>query len=160
MNITKVDERKITKWRNGETPVEIYNFDPDQFKDLRESFHSFRGRLAINEREEKLVYAYQFLRRFDIINFDGELIKTVEISPSTPLLPEKFDPENAVFSYMAIRASTDSFFLLYIGHSNKEAQEKNYQLTTYIEEFDWDGYPLRRYQLDNSFILDFDIIRT
>lgn len=148
----------IKKWRNGEKPFII-----NDFSHIKESFGSptfYTGELAINTKKNKLIYAYNYLRRFDIMDLNGEIIKIIEVLPSAPSPVERsnsnYVPESTM-CYMGIRADDDSFFLYYVGYPPTELEENDMLLPCYIEEYDWKGNPLNRYKL-NQYISTFDII--
>ncbi len=153
----QMHELQITKWENEGPPIDIYKFEP--LKELYESSRAYFGNLILNRNEEKLVYAYRYLRRFDILNMEGELLKTVEITPTHSPVEDgvNLDLENSVVSYIGARASENSFFLIYVGQTGAEIQ-KNEITATYIEEFDWDGNPVARYEL-NRVIWNMDVVQ-
>lgn len=152
------NELLLTKWENGYPPIVINRFD--SFKEKYKSSLTSWGSMALNRKLDRIVYAYHYFRRFDIINFQGEIIKTVEITPSTPEPIEhgrNLDIENSVLCYMGAKAFKDSFFLYFLGRSQKEMLNKEIPIHCYIEEYDWNGNPIKRYEL-NKYISDFEII--
>lgn len=58
--------------------------------------------------------------------------------------------------YFGVRTTNKAIFLYYVGHNGGELSE-NLNVTTYIEKYDWDGRPLKRFQL-NNFIWNFDLL--
>lgn len=152
------NELLITKWENGSTPIVITHFET--FKSIYKSPFSYMGCLGLNTNKNKLVYGYNYLRRFDIMNLTGNVLKSINITPATSGPIEngnRLDIENSVICYKKVRAFKDSFFLLYIGYSGTNILEKKEPLTCYIEQFDWNGAPLKRYKI-NRFISNFDIV--
>lgn len=147
----------LSKWQNGEAPEEIYNFE--KYKKMFKSSSFYWGCLGLNKEHNRIVYAYRYLRRFDLLDLDGNYIKTVEINPY-PTIHERgknLDREKSTMCYMVVRTSKNSFFVYYIGYSVNELEDKGSRITTYIEEFDWVGNPVNRYKL-NRVISDFEII--
>ncbi|ASB47975.1 BF3164 family lipoprotein [Alkalitalea saponilacus] len=142
----------------GETPVEINHFC--HLRDLFPSPWFYLGNLVLNRHEQKIVYAYRYLRKFDIMNLEGEIIKTVEVAPM-PISPIKrgnnIDLEKSVMCYMGATGNDHSFYLLYIGRSAEEVILNDYKLSCFIEEYDWDGNPIRRYEI-NRFVSDFALL--
>ncbi len=135
----------------------IYNFD-----DLRKRFYdhnAYWGFLGADESFNRIIYAYQYLRRFDILDYNGNLVKTVVVEPyHDPVIKgDKINYVNSVNSYFGIRTSRDSFFLYFIGHKGEDLMN-NLNLKTFIEEFDWNGKPLRRFEI-NKFLWSFDLLK-
>ncbi|MGV8096475.1 MAG: BF3164 family lipoprotein [Mangrovibacterium sp.] len=148
----------LAKWQNGKAPEEIYNFET--YKELFKSSTSYWGCLGLNKERNRIVYAYRYLRRFDLLDLNGNYIKTVEINPY-PTIHERgknLDREKSTMCYMVVRTSKNSFFVYYIGYSVNELEDKGSRIATYIEEFDWDGNPINRYKLSRV-ISDFEIIK-
>lgn len=150
-------ELAIAKWKNEEKSIKINRFD--QYNKLYESAIIYSGSFALNKSENKLVYAHRFMRRFSIMNFEGELIKTVEITPSASpaTIGKNIDIKKSELCYFDVKATSNSFFLLYVGHLAQVLEENKFLLPCYIEEYDWDGNPIKRYELDR-YISNFEII--
>lgn len=78
---------------------------------------------------QRIVYAYLFLRRFDIFDFDGNIIKSVEVEPNSNAA-QKFrgdgglDGAKTVMCYTEVVSKGNSFFLNYIGHSPEGFETK------------------------------------
>lgn len=157
-NIIK-EELFLTKWENNSDPVVVNQFNA--FKELYNTPYAYMGCLAVNENKNRLVYAYNYIRKFDIMNLQGEIIKTVEIEPA-PSAPiengNQFDIENSTICYKDIRASEKSFFLYYVGYSPTQIYFDSLPLTCYIEEYDWEGNPIRRFGL-GRYVSGFDVIK-
>ncbi len=151
------NQLSINKWEIGESqPVTINRFE--YFKDVNETPLFYTGSLAINSDEDKLVYAYRYKRRFDIMDLEGNLIKAVRVTPPRKASRKHVDEVHlSTIHYNGVRASNDSFFLLYIGHLPEYIEENDFLVTCYIEQYDWDGNPVKRYEL-NRYINDFDIV--
>ncbi|HTO15244.1 MAG TPA: BF3164 family lipoprotein [Edaphocola sp.] len=146
----------LNRWDLGDDPVMINDFN--HAINSLESSKSSIGSLAINSNANKIVYAYRFLRQFDIISSDGKLKKTIRVSPSlsSSLFTKHIDKKDLNMCYIDAKIYKESFFLLYIGHSPKEIESNNFMTHCYIEEYDWDGNPLNLYRV-NRFISHFDI---
>ncbi len=152
------DKLSIKQMTIGEIPTEINQFD--HMKDLFPTPWYYTGTLTLNKNEQKIVYAYRYLRRFDIMNFEGELIKTVKMTPAPNLqsnIEKDIDLEKSIMCYMGAKDNKSSFFLLYLGYSAEELMLNDYNLSCFIEEYDWDGNPIKRYEI-NRYISDFAII--
>ena len=75
------------------------------------------GSIAVNPKANKIVYAYRFLRQFDIINSYGEIEKTISVSPgsSSSLFAKHIDKRNLNMCYIGAKTYKDSFYLLFEG---------------------------------------------
>lgn len=124
----------------------------NDFKELQNRYihsNAYWGFLGVNDSLKRIVYAYQYLRRFDIMDFNGKILEKIKILPDTePILNNnRLDANNSMNYFFGVRTTTKSFFLYYIGHTGEElANDLN--VTTYIEEYDWDGNPLKRYKIN------------
>jgi hypothetical protein len=135
----------------------IYNFE-----DLRMKYansNAYWGFLGINDSLKRIVYAYQYKRRFDILDYQGNVIKKVIVSPNyAPVFNGKsIDYNKSMNCYFGLRSSKDSFFLYFVGHTGEDLMN-DLNVKTYIEEFDWDGNPLNRYEI-NTFLWNFDLLK-
>jgi hypothetical protein len=154
-------ELVITKWENGTTPIEINQFDSFKKKYGKKSSQVYRGSIEVNPKLKRIIYSYWYFRRFDILDFDGNLINQVEISPSIPppIFKDKINPdqEKSIKCFTRIRSTDNSIFLYYEGYSLNELERKEFLAETYIEEYNWDGIPINRYKL-NRVLSKFDIL--
>ena len=155
----KKHELYITRWKNGNIPEEIYSFE--DLKQEYEKAMTYWGCMAINEKLNRIVYAYNYFRRFDIMDFKGNKIKTVKIGPNSPSPLIKgngnIDSNQSLMCYINAVATDSSFFLNYAGHTYNELKDKEMQANCYIEEYNWNGKPIKRYKM-NKFISNFDIL--
>ena len=154
-------ELYITRWKNGQTPEEIFGFPSFKKQYSKETSTTYFGCLAVNSKMNRIVYAFHHFRRFYIMDFDGNIIKKVQITPGAPSPVFKddrnLDAGSSTLCFMNARATDRSIFLYYVGHTYNEIKKKDWQVSTYIEEYDWEGNPINRYKLDR-FISNFDIV--
>lgn len=148
----------LKRWSFGNAPHDLISFSflGSNYK----TPYPYFGCFAINSEQEKIAYAYNYLRRFDIFDFNGELIKSINIKPSLELPLEEgseFDIVNSKLSYKQIRSYGNYLFLLYIGKSPNDVTENLNTEVVFIDQYDWSGKPIARFQL-NKFIIDFDIV--
>jgi len=148
-------KQEIVKWDSLKSKKSIYKFD-----DLASEYKNtsvYNGFLGVNSKARRIVYAYQYLRRFDILDFNGNVIKKIQITPSSrPLLNKnKIDNIRSTTYYFGLRTTEKSFFLYYVGYTGKELS-KDLNMDTYFEEYDWNGTPINRYRV-NRFIWNFDL---
>ncbi len=143
-------------WNYGEKPQLIYTFP-----DLKEKYKNtsvYNGFLTANSKNNRIVYVYQYLRRFDILDFSGKRINSIEVTPNKSVKLQSngnIDYVNSMVYYMGVKSTEKFFYLYYVGYTGDELQD-NLKVPTYIEQYDWNGSPIKRYQLDR-FIFDFDI---
>lgn len=146
-NFSKQNGGTIEKVENNKLS-EFY-----RFPDLRERFadpFSYKGSIGINPKTCDVVYAYQYFRRFDILDKNGDVIKICKSSDSeiTNLDNSTLDEDNSRIYYWGVSTTENSIFLTYIGLIPNEISEKS---ATYIEEYDWRGNPKHKYKLDGIF---------
>lgn len=149
----------LKKWILGSKPTTINTFE--HLKEDISDPNYYSGSIALSTKHKKIVYAYRYIRRIDIMDFNGKIIKSINATPSIfPLMRGGFvDIKRSSMSYIAARATENSFYLLFIGYSPKEIEKNNFILQTYIEEYDWDGNPINLYRA-HRYIHNFDLITT
>lgn len=136
---------------------EIVKYDSERtvlydFADLKKRIRDpqgFRGFIGMNATTGDIVYAYQYIRRFDILDINGN-IKSINLYPDTeyPLIEtDKLDYQNSVTYYFDVTTTEDRIYLYYAGKPGSEIG-KNYKFDTYIEEYDWEGNPVKKYAID------------
>lgn len=151
------DEVFLKKWYLGKQPVKVHNFDfikkPTEHSDL------YIGNVIANYDKNRIIYSYRYSKRFDLMDIKGKIIKTVQYNSisSTDKTKNRLNIANMEVAYISARAGLDSFYLLFIGHTPNSIEKNNFQVKCFIEEYDWDGKPLRNYQI-NRFISDFEVV--
>lgn len=148
----------IKKWEKGNYPNTINTFE--HLKNDADFPHTYYfGSIALSAKQKRIVYAYRYLRKIDILDFEGRIIKTITLTPNiNPNIKRgKLDLKRTTMSYIGARATDDSFYLLFIGHSPMEIERQNFLIPSYIEEYDWNGNPITRFRV-NRYIHDFDIV--
>jgi len=123
------------------------------------SFHDLKKRIKvpqgycgfwdIHPQNGNIVFAYQYLHRFDIIGIDGSIksINKYEDSQHPIIKNKHLDYRNSITYYWGVQTTEKNIFLYYIGKSGDEIG-KNFKTTTYIEEYDWNGNPIKKYAID------------
>ncbi len=152
------NELFLNKWINGSSPIVLRKIE--KYNKMNKSI-AYAGVLTIGEKSQKMIYAYRYMRRIDIMNLDGTLIKSIIRKPEVALpkmVNNKFDTENSKLCYWDIHATNNSFFVYYIGHSGREVYKNDFQVECFIEEYDWNGNPLNLYSL-NRYISKFEIYK-
>ncbi len=140
----------IVKLENHQRSV-IRDFTP-QLRRCRTPYGYF-GTMGLRPDGERFVYAYQYSRRFDICMADGKVL-SVNQDTNSPFIATKegggVDRINSNIYYDGVSVSMDRIYLYYIGQSETELKGAN-NVATFVEEFDWDGNPLKRYQLEGVY---------
>lgn len=139
---------------NAQTPpVMLYNFaDFDKYASTTKA-----GCLGVNFERNRVIYAYNKFRRFDILDTLGQIVKIVEITPNTLPKQEKgYNLDNYTY-YFDIVTLKDSFVLSYVGYTSRQLNESLDRIT-YFEEYDYDGNPIARYEIP-QFVRSFCMTR-
>lgn len=150
-------ELLLSKWQKGDSSSVINSFD--SFKKSYNSSSFYTGTLILNNELNRLVYAYHYLRRFDIMDFNGNIIKTFNIKPSPPEPVENgnnIDLERTIICYVDAKPNDSSFFLYYVGQPGNSLYKEH---KSYIEQYDWNGKPLARYEINRP-ISEFELINS
>lgn len=136
---------------------EIVKYDSSRtvlysFSDLKKKIkdpQGYRGFIDVNAKTGDIVYVYQYLRRFDILDKEGE-IKSINLFRGTELPfmnGDKLNYRKSLTYYFDVTTTDDRIYLYYVGKTG-DAINRNYKFNTYIEEYDWDGNPQKRYVID------------
>lgn len=148
-------KRTIYKWEIGEEPIPLPALDA--YAEKYSDSNAYDGFIATNEKD-KIVYAFNYIDGFDIFDTDGNCINSIRrkgtngISTFTGYKDNESEEDFRVFSFH-VSADKDGFFIYRVNHTNSELNE-SLERTTYIEQFDWEGRPLRRYEYQ-GFIRNF-----
>lgn len=126
-----------------------------RFKDALARNQAYNSLLAAKPDGTCVAVFYQHLRRYRIYNANGEL-KTDNVLDILPCqeLPDVRD-ENRYIHPIALYATNRYIYTLNLDMTANEISNKVSNPS--IQLFDWEGHPLKRYQLDryiSSFIVD------
>lgn len=126
-----------------------------RFKDALARNQAYNSLLAAKPDGTCVAVFYQHLRRYRIYNANGEL-KTDNVLDILPCqeLPDVRD-ENRYIHPIALYATDRYIYTLNLDMTVNEISNKVSNPS--IQLFDWEGHPLKRYQLDryiSSFIVD------
>jgi hypothetical protein len=153
---TRPEELDMFKWNMAHQPVEIFDFEYLAKKYSNSGI--YLGYLGANKEASRIIYAYQYINGFDLLDVDGNILKKVrrESGGVPRLSANAIDYLKSKTFCFGLRAYEKSFFLYYVGYDGDELMSER-ERTTYIEEYDWDGKPLRIYSLP-TFVSGFDVI--
>ncbi len=128
---------------NRDNRTEITDF-AEVLKTTRNSA-IYQGFAGINSNAQRVVYAYKYLRRVEIYTNSGERV-SVRIDPSAPMpniINKDMQISSSTLHYNGLFATPERIYLHYIG-----APQSSLPPRTFVEEWDWDGNPIKRYELD------------
>ncbi|MHC1779798.1 MAG: BF3164 family lipoprotein [Bacteroidales bacterium] len=129
---------------------DIYNLS---FLKGHKGWATYIGDFGINRERNRIVYAYKYFKRLVFTTLDG--LESRVIYFNAPEIEKKdaintLGPDN-VTHYWGISAQQNYIYLLYSGRTPLEVGKdfksgKNY---IYVEQFDWNGNPVRKFKLDH-----------
>ena len=143
----------------------IYYFNKDslpQDKSIRDlaipgikgSWTTLIGDFGINNDVGRIAYAYKYFKRLRIIDFNSMKERNIIFEAKNL---EKglndiatLEPTN-ITHYWGMSANNEYFWMLYSGRTPVDVQRDNRNKKKYIfvEKFDWNGNPVKRYKLDD-----------
>ncbi len=143
----------------------IYYFNKDSLpqdksiKDLaipgiKGSWTTLIGDFGINNDVGRIAYAYKYFKRLRIIDFNSTKERNIIFEAKNL---EKglndiatLEPTN-ITHYWGMSANNEYFWMLYSGRTPVDVQRDNRNKKKYIfvEKFDWNGNPVKRYKLDD-----------
>ena len=122
------------------------------FSKSYKSWASYIGDFGVNKNKNRMVFAYKYFKRLiftdlktgktKVLNFQVEDAKKGDaISVMTP---------QNITHYWGMSAEENYVYVLYSGRAPvdviKDGRKKNYYI--YVEQFDWNGNPVKKYKLD------------
>ena len=143
----------------------IYTFNKDSFPREKEfknlaipgikgSWTTFIGDFGMNISYGRIAYAYKYFKRLRIIDiksmadrhviFDAEELAKGQNDIAT------LEPTN-VTHFWGMSSKPEYFWMLYSGRTPVDVQRDNRNKNKYIfiEKYDWNGNPIKRYRLDD-----------
>ena len=138
----------IYKWRVGEAPKPLPALDSYAERYSEES--AYGGFWGTN-RDGRIIYAFTYIDGFDMFDADGNCIKRIRRKGSNGASTfegykdDESDEDYKVFSFR-VNCDKDSFYIYRVNYSSAELNE-SLARKTYIEQFDWEGRAIRRYEL-------------
>jgi hypothetical protein len=148
-----------------ESDKNIYYFNKDSLpqgkviKDLtlpgiKTSWTTVIGDFGMNKRFGRMVFAYKYYKRLKIIDF--QTMRERNIIFNSPKLADGLDdiatlePTN-ITHFWGMSPRDKYFWMLYSGRKPTDVIRDNSLNKKYIfvEQYDWNGNPIKRYKLDN-----------
>jgi hypothetical protein len=125
--------------------------------DLRKFAPYSGGCMAVNGERNRLVYGYMFYKVILFMDLDGRMLKKMdfkqsEYDESTMYVADGLDLN--VTHYWRIYGGTDHVYLMHL-NCKTEGFLKTDAVSS-IEQYDWEGNPVRKYNLDHlgQFVVD------
>ncbi|NQU86762.1 MAG: hypothetical protein HQ541_13475 [Mariniphaga sp.] len=123
------------------------------FSDSHKSWASYIGDFAANQKKGRMVFAYKYFKRLTFTDLEGKNLRTLIFDSNEAKRGDAVSvmgPEN-ITHYWGISAQKEHVYLLYSGRSpidvNREWAKKSYYI--FVEQYDWNGNPVKKYKLDN-----------
>ncbi len=123
------------------------------FSDEHKNWAAYIGDFGANPEKKRLVYAYKYFKRLVFVDYESMKSRTiifeapkVKNGSATSILA----PENVTY-YWGMSAQRNFLYVLYSGRTPVEVSKelKNSPGTIYVEQFDWNGNPVRKFRLDH-----------
>ncbi|MFA8435442.1 MAG: hypothetical protein ACEPOZ_13060 [Marinifilaceae bacterium] len=121
-------------------------------KDFR-SWAAYIGDFAVNQEKDRMVYAYKYFKRLIFTDLKGEKQRTLTFKDAKG--PKRGDTKSflapsTLTHYWGRSANSDRVYFLYSGRTPLQVTRENQRNKEYIfvEEYDWNGNPLRKFKLD------------
>jgi len=117
------------------------------------SWTAYIGDFVANPKQNRMAYAYKYFKIIKFMDLDGKTVKTINFEKDT------FD-ENTTYRldgldsnithYWGACAQDKYVYFLYSGRTPYQVMQEwgkeNYYI--YVEQYDWNGNPIRKYKLD------------
>jgi hypothetical protein len=136
----------------------IYNL---QFKPEPTYFYAYTGGYSLNTSKNRIVFAYQFFRQIVILDMDGNLLRVLKgkggndskVANNMSDWMDNFD--NKVY-YQDVCGC--EYVYIYTGNEAtlRDAVQGRVS-TSVIEQYDWNGNPIRRIELDRACYGQFEV---
>ncbi len=123
------------------------------FSEKHKNWASYIGDLGASRDNSRLVYAYKYFRRITFMDTEGENVRTLIFKTKDTKAgtnTEMLAPDN-VTHYWGLSGQNNHIYFLYSGRTPIDVHNDNRKSSGYIfvEQFDWNGNPVRRFKLDH-----------
>lgn len=140
------NSRKIVHYN----PITKSKVDNKEWKNLIST-----NTLIANEQKSRIVCCLKYYNRILIYNYDGKLLKELQLGKSTAPMPGKnfFNiSENSLIYSLDAYATDKYFYILWGGHS-KKSYRTNQAYYSYVICFNWDGDLIDSFKLPRSILI-------
>lgn len=123
------------------------------FSSKHRNWGAYLGCFAASRKKDRLVYVYKYFKRLVFLNLAANTIRTVEFAGAGPAPGDAVSmmrPEH-VTHYWKLCAGEKYIYLSYSGRTPLQVMQENKNSNGYIfiEQFDWNGNPIRKFKLDH-----------
>jgi hypothetical protein len=129
---------------------EIYNLS---FSPKHRNWANYIGDFGANQAKGRLVYAYKYFKRLVFMDTTGTKIRVINFQAEEVQKKEvlaQLGPDN-VTHYWGMSCQPDYVYVLYSGRTpievSKQFKQENFYI--FVEQFDWNGNPVRKFKLDH-----------
>lgn len=114
---------------------------------------TYIGDFGINIQKDRMIYAYKYFKILKFMDTKGNKVRTLNYAKDEfdeSSLKMVYGLDNNTSHYGRICAQDNYVYCVYIGRkpaiAYKENMEGNHYI--YIEQYDWNGNPIKKYKLD------------
>ncbi len=129
---------------------------------LKGDWRQQMGRINVNVKSSRLVYAYAYYRRILFMDLDGKTVRVLNYEGESGFDDKTLLKADALLLnkayYRSVSSNDEYVFISYTGKSSVDWYNghKKGDNSIYIEQYDWSGNPIRKYKLDygGAFFID------
>ena len=114
---------------------------------------SYTGYLGANFDKDRLVFAYKYFKKIVFTDLSGNVERTINFDTNAKTEKQSnvsiLGPSSVTY-YWGMSAQEDYVYLLYSGRTPLVVTEELHEGSghIYVEQFDWNGNPIRKFRLD------------
>ena len=148
------DNGKMIFCFNKDSLPQVRKFKDLSISGINGSWTTFIGDFGINKSLGRIAYAYKYFKRLSIIDMKNLNEKNI-IFDARELAKGQNDIETLgptnITHFWGMSPKEKYFWMLYSGRTPVEVQRDNRNNDKYIfvEQYDWNGNPVKRYKLDD-----------
>ncbi len=141
---------RINKQGDSIVTKEVFNL---ALNPKRKSPFNYIGAFAVNSSKNRMVYAYKYFKILKFMDLDGKKVRTINFEKETFKQGSIYKVnglDSNVTHYWKIASGEDYVYLLYSGRTPYEVGKESSKGINYIyiEQYDWNGNPIKKYKLD------------
>lgn len=123
------------------------------FSKKHNNWAAYIGDFGASKNNQRIVFAYKYFKRLTFMDIEGEKTRTLifeEKEAKTGDAINMLGPDN-VTHYWGMSAQNNYLYILYSGRTPIEVSKElnKSQGFIYVEQFDWNGNPIRKFKLDH-----------
>lgn len=123
------------------------------FSPKHRNWANYIGDFGANKAKGRLVYAYKYFKRLVFMDTTGTKIRILNFKSEEVQKKEvlaQLGPDN-VTQYWGMSCQPNYVYVLYSGRTpievSKQFKQENFYI--FVEQFDWNGNPIRKFKLDH-----------